>query len=617
MQNGVETVSAIDLYAVQVDKGAPIEVPEPIFSSFYVEDWGDIGNRLLGGGWSINNDSTTLVGDVSISGAEAPGNWTAVRGGFGGTFSADENEALIVRGEIEINGDLDMWNPLRFGMYNHTDIGELNHQYTDSAQWGYIEYAGTDSAYFKSNEAGAYGFLVTNNTGANEAVSGQGGLGSAWAVNGGSWLSTWSGGQMALGDRIVSPRRANMAAGLYFFEMSVHPLPDGSNEFRWYIISEDEQSYLQGGVHNDTTGLKTDFNGFVFSMQNGVETVTEINLYAVQVDKGEPIEVPAPIFSGFYVDTWGFLGGDFGGESVTDSAWSMTPGALVGDVTIGGPALKGFATVAGDLGLGVTPGDGEALQITGDILFTGGGFEDDASFNFGIFEVADLGNLDSTETVGYTFDGLASGATGFYFSPNNSAGSIFVNDGVLSSATSTGTPTAGYYSLTIAVNPTDGGAEVRAKIEKEDGSFVYEAGAVTDAFVAAPAFNTFVFGVGNSTTTEVSVEALFVDLVDASTVDVSTETIGSELPTKFALDQNYPNPFNPSTRINFALPENSNVQLSVYNMLGQKVMTLVDGRMEAGYHQVNFNAASLASGMYIYRIEAGTFSSTKKMMLIK
>lgn len=88
-------------------------------------------------------------------------------------------------------------------------------------------------------------------------------------------------------------------------------------------------------------------------------------------------------------------------------------------------------------------------------------------------------------------------------------------------------------------------------------------------------------------------------------------------PTAFRLEQNYPNPFNPSTTIKFALPEASDVKLTVYNMLGQRVNTLINNKMTAGFHSVPFDASNLASGMYIYRIEAAAFTSTKKMMLIK
>lgn len=88
-------------------------------------------------------------------------------------------------------------------------------------------------------------------------------------------------------------------------------------------------------------------------------------------------------------------------------------------------------------------------------------------------------------------------------------------------------------------------------------------------------------------------------------------------PTAFALEQNYPNPFNPTTNIKFALPQSGNVSLTVYNMLGQKVSTLINEKMNSGFHVVPFDASNLSSGMYIYRIEAGSFSSVKKMLLIK
>ncbi|MCR9131231.1 MAG: T9SS type A sorting domain-containing protein [bacterium] len=99
---------------------------------------------------------------------------------------------------------------------------------------------------------------------------------------------------------------------------------------------------------------------------------------------------------------------------------------------------------------------------------------------------------------------------------------------------------------------------------------------------------------------------------------ITSDEIVNGVPTNFALEQNYPNPFNPSTNINFALPQTSKVTLTVYDMLGRKVATLINGeQLQAANHSVKFDASALASGMYIYRIEAGSFVSTRKMMLIK
>ncbi|MDD8017817.1 MAG: T9SS type A sorting domain-containing protein [Bacteroidota bacterium] len=92
---------------------------------------------------------------------------------------------------------------------------------------------------------------------------------------------------------------------------------------------------------------------------------------------------------------------------------------------------------------------------------------------------------------------------------------------------------------------------------------------------------------------------------------------GLEIPKEFALHQNYPNPFNPSTTIEFALPIQSNVTLTVYNVLGQEIATLVNEPMKAGKQSVTFDASRFSSGVYFYRLNAGQFNSIKKMMLLK
>jgi Secretion system C-terminal sorting domain len=91
----------------------------------------------------------------------------------------------------------------------------------------------------------------------------------------------------------------------------------------------------------------------------------------------------------------------------------------------------------------------------------------------------------------------------------------------------------------------------------------------------------------------------------------------NSVPDMFSLRQNYPNPFNPSTTIEFSLKENSNVNLSVYNILGQKVVTLLNQPMSAGIHNVQFNASGLSSGIYFYRITTGNENKVMKMNLLK
>ncbi|MGD8921746.1 MAG: multicopper oxidase domain-containing protein [Candidatus Zixiibacteriota bacterium] len=98
---------------------------------------------------------------------------------------------------------------------------------------------------------------------------------------------------------------------------------------------------------------------------------------------------------------------------------------------------------------------------------------------------------------------------------------------------------------------------------------------------------------------------------------LSAGTGSNELPVSFDLNQNYPNPFNPTTEIRFSLPEQSHVKLVIYNTLGQEVVTLIDGEAPAGQHTVQLDAGNLASGVYFYRLTAGQYTDSKKMVLLK
>ena len=99
-------------------------------------------------------------------------------------------------------------------------------------------------------------------------------------------------------------------------------------------------------------------------------------------------------------------------------------------------------------------------------------------------------------------------------------------------------------------------------------------------------------------------------------VSQSLSTEGN-VPNVFALQQNYPNPFNPATVINYSIPNAARVELAVYNVLGQKVATLVDEEMTAGPHSIEWDASQYSSGVYFYRVSAGSYTDTKKMMLVK
>jgi hypothetical protein len=106
-------------------------------------------------------------------------------------------------------------------------------------------------------------------------------------------------------------------------------------------------------------------------------------------------------------------------------------------------------------------------------------------------------------------------------------------------------------------------------------------------------------------------------IYSANQTAVGVESETSNIPVSYALNQNYPNPFNPSTKINFTLPTQNNVKLTVYDITGKEVKELINGELSAGDHTVDFNAANLASGAYIYRIQAGNFVESKKMVLLK
>lgn len=102
-----------------------------------------------------------------------------------------------------------------------------------------------------------------------------------------------------------------------------------------------------------------------------------------------------------------------------------------------------------------------------------------------------------------------------------------------------------------------------------------------------------------------------------SSNDLTSVSSSSEIAGDYLLNQNYPNPFNPSTKINFSLPKAQNVSLKVYDINGKEVALLISGKVQGGNNSIDFFAGNLPSGIYIYRLEAGNFVESKKMILLK
>jgi hypothetical protein len=117
----------------------------------------------------------------------------------------------------------------------------------------------------------------------------------------------------------------------------------------------------------------------------------------------------------------------------------------------------------------------------------------------------------------------------------------------------------------------------------------------------------------------------FVDMGVGRVITLSSTVVGvkeengsqSTIPNTFALYQNYPNPFNPTTAISYQLPAVSDVRLSVFDLLGREVATLVNEELSVGTHRATWDASTFPSGVYFYRLNAGSFSATKKLILMR
>ncbi len=229
----------------------------------------------------------------------------------------------------------------------------------------------------------------------------------------------------------------------------------------------------------------------------------------------------------------------------------------------------------------------------------------------------------STQFTASGFTGVATDArVMFYLAPYDSASdNFYFDDIVLTKLSSVAPPGFTSHPANVLVSPgmttifrvvASGTPPFSYQWQKNNADVVGATGPDYTTPVATIGDNGAVFKcivknpVGNSTS-------------NTAILTVSTTGVEGtrEIPSSFALDQNYPNPFNPSTTIRYALPARSFVLLTIHNTLGQQIATLVQKEQDGGFHEVRFDAEGLTSGVYFYRMQAGSFVETKKLLLLQ
>ncbi len=181
--------------------------------------------------------------------------------------------------------------------------------------------------------------------------------------------------------------------------------------------------------------------------------------------------------------------------------------------------------------------------------------------------------------------------------------------------------TANDHAILINWRTASESSIARYEVKRNDGSGDWSTLTNIAGLGDSPIGHSYSFTDNNVTAGTTYLYRLIIHEVDGSTVvhsqiaSASLQTVSS--PQEFALYQNYPNPFNPTTMIAFNLGETSLVKLSVFDLLGREVAVLANSEMPAGAHSVMFNAAGLAGGSYFYRLEAGSFTAVRRLMLVK
>jgi hypothetical protein len=170
-----------------------------------------------------------------------------------------------------------------------------------------------------------------------------------------------------------------------------------------------------------------------------------------------------------------------------------------------------------------------------------------------------------------------------------------------------------------ATETNNRGFEIERKIicEEAEGEWITIGFKEGTGTTTEPQFYSFSDDVSELNATSLAYRLKQVDYDGSFEYSKEVTVENSTVPDKYSLSQNYPNPFNPTTTIEFILPKKEYVTLKIYDVLGNEVITLINEEVDAGFHKVEFNSSNLTSGVYIYKLIAGSFTQTRKMTLMK
>lgn len=264
-------------------------------------------------------------------------------------------------------------------------------------------------------------------------------------------------------------------------------------------------------------------------------------------------------------------------------------------------------STSGGYEIGVV-GSGDKVPVYVNIPATYNKLESDTTITAG--EWTHIAAVYDKDQISLYINGELTGSTG-------AGGSVGSNDLPLKIATQTSGSNSNFFSGMVDEVRIWDTARTQTEIRDNDGHELMgtEAGLLAYwRFNEEPGTPVARAAAMRPKTLELSGQAEFVGSGVATDIE---KPVAGNLPDEYKLANNYPNPFNPTTTISYQLPESNRVTLAVYNMLGRRVATLVNKQQSAGSYQVHFDARNLSSGVYIYRLKAGTFTKTQSMTLIK